>query len=138
MITARDTVRDALAHAQTIRPRVGGFPYLAETLRQAGVNRIDVTVPGADTIYVLNRAAVAQQGSILRAVPPFDQDALVAALRADQAGHTTYAEFVAASAAAGVVTYTVDLPARTCTYRGAGGEQYVERYAAVEIEAVPR
>jgi uncharacterized protein YbcV (DUF1398 family) len=56
-------------------------------------------------------------------VPPFDRDALVAALRADQAGKTTFPEFLAASWRAGVVRYDVNFVARTVCYFGAHGEE---------------
>jgi uncharacterized protein YbcV (DUF1398 family) len=69
-------------------------------------------------------------------VPPFDRDALVAALRADQAGKTTFPEFLAASWRAGVVRYDVNFVARTVCYFGAHGEEYVEAYPAVEVSWV--
>jgi uncharacterized protein YbcV (DUF1398 family) len=66
-------------------------------------------------------------------VSPFDRDALVAALRADQAGKIAFPEFLAASWRAGVVRYDVDFAARTVSYFGAHGEEYVEAYPAVEV-----
>jgi uncharacterized protein YbcV (DUF1398 family) len=36
---AIDNLNQAMKQAAAIRPKVGGFPYLAETLRQAGVTR---------------------------------------------------------------------------------------------------
>ena len=66
-------------------------------------------------------------------VPPFDRDALVAALRADQAGKATFPEFLAASWRAGVVRYDGDFAARTVCYFGAHGEECVEAYPAVEV-----
>jgi uncharacterized protein YbcV (DUF1398 family) len=67
-------------------------------------------------------------------VPPFDQEALIAALRADQAGRSTFPEFLAATWRAGVVRYEVDFAARTVTYSGCGGEAYIEAYPAVEVD----
>jgi uncharacterized protein YbcV (DUF1398 family) len=66
-------------------------------------------------------------------VPPFDREALIAALRADQAGKTTFPEFLAASWRAGVVRYDVDFAARTVSYFGAHDEAYVEAYPAVAV-----
>ncbi|HTQ97362.1 MAG TPA: DUF1398 family protein, partial [Candidatus Acidoferrum sp.] len=66
-------------------------------------------------------------------VPKFDRSALIAALRADQEGKSTFAEFLGASWRAGVVRYDVDFAARTCTYYGAGNEEYVENYALVSV-----
>jgi uncharacterized protein YbcV (DUF1398 family) len=39
MSNAIENLQAAQKHAMTIRPKVGGFPYLAETLRRAGVTR---------------------------------------------------------------------------------------------------
>jgi uncharacterized protein YbcV (DUF1398 family) len=66
-------------------------------------------------------------------VPTFDQDALIAALRTDQAGESTFPEFLNASWRAGVVRYEVDLRQRTVTYFGCNDEAYAECYPAVEI-----
>jgi uncharacterized protein YbcV (DUF1398 family) len=39
MSKAIENVEAAFQRAMAIRPKVGGFPYLAETLRLAGVTR---------------------------------------------------------------------------------------------------
>ena len=67
-------------------------------------------------------------------VPAFNRDALIRALRTDQAGESTFPEFLMASWNAGVVRYDVDFGARTVTYYGCNGEEYVESYAAAEVE----
>ena len=51
----------------------------------------------------------------------FDREALIAALRTDQAGKSTFPEFLAASWRAGVVRYDVDFAAREVAYYGANG-----------------
>jgi uncharacterized protein YbcV (DUF1398 family) len=66
-------------------------------------------------------------------VPPFDQTALVNALRADQDGQTTFPQFAEAAWRAGVVRWVVALGDRTCTYFGSGDHTYVEEYAAVDL-----
>ncbi|MBY0273838.1 DUF1398 family protein [Candidatus Binatia bacterium] len=148
MLTRRqqDQHRDGLVadlvaareHGMRIRPAVGGFPYLAEAFRRAGVERLDFVVPSATTVYTTDRGEVVEQGEVLvsgtSAIAPFDERALVAALRADQEGRATFPDFVAASWRAGVLSWTVDLVARTCTYRSARGDRtYVESYPAVDI-----
>jgi uncharacterized protein YbcV (DUF1398 family) len=65
-------------------------------------------------------------------VPAFDRDALIRALRTDQAGEGTFPEFLEASWRAGVIRYDVDFAARTVTYLGCNGEVYIEAYPAVE------
>ncbi len=54
-------------------------------------------------------------------VPPFNQDALALALRTDQAGDSTFPEFLSASWRAGVIRYEVDFGAGTVTYYGCNG-----------------
>lgn len=66
-------------------------------------------------------------------VPAFDREALIAALRVDQAGESTFPEFLQAFWRAGVVRYDVDFVARTVAYLGCNGEEYVEAYPAVDI-----
>ncbi len=61
-------------------------------------------------------------------VPRFDQDALIAALRRDQAGEGTFPEFLAAAWRAGVVGYKADFNERAVTYFGCNDEQYIEHY----------
>ncbi|MFD6967624.1 DUF1398 family protein [Streptomyces sp. NPDC059949] len=137
MSSAATTLRDALERASAVRPKVGGFPYLAERLRRAGVSRCRMAVPSNAMLYLTDAGPVAVQGEPLCTgmvdVAPFDREALVAALRSDQAGETTFPEFVRGCWEAGVVWYDVDLNARTCSYYGADGSGYTEAYAAVDI-----
>jgi uncharacterized protein YbcV (DUF1398 family) len=119
------------------RPKIGGFPYFAETLRRAGVARNRWFLPACQSIYFTDNGQVAFQGTPLISgmadVPPFDRDALIVALRTDQAGNSTFLDFLLASWKAGVVSDDVDFLARTCTYYGVGEEQYVEAYPAVDV-----
>lgn len=64
-------------------------------------------------------------------VAAFDKDALVKALRSDQAGESTFPEFLEASWRAGIVRYDVDFEARMVSYHGSNGEEYIEPYSAV-------
>lgn len=137
MSHATDNLSAAMERAATVRPKSGGFPYLAETLRQAGVTRCRMAVPSNAMLYLTGAGPVAVQGEPLVSgmtdVPAFDRGALVAALREDQAGRTTFPEFVRGCWQAGVVGYDVDLDERTCTYHGADGGSYTETYAPVDI-----
>ena len=138
MSEAIENLEAAQRKAMAIRPKVGGFPYLAETLRQAGVTRNIWSLPSAQSLFITNEGAVVTQGTPLVSgtvdVPPFDREALIAALRTDQAGNSTFPEFLAASWRAGVVRYHVDLVARTVSYYGCNGEEYTEEYPAIEVE----
>jgi uncharacterized protein YbcV (DUF1398 family) len=135
---------DAIAHLQAaqaqamaVRPREGGFPYLAETLKRAGVTRNVWQLPACQSLYLTDRGAVLQQGTPLVSgvadVPSFDQPALIRALRADQAGESSFPAFLLASWNAGVVRYEVDLLERHVTYYGCNDEFYVEHYPAVSL-----
>lgn len=138
MSKAIENLEAAQKHAMAIRPKVGGFPYLAEVLRRAGVNRNLWFLPACQSLYLTNDGPVVSQGTPLMAgttdVPPFDRDALILALRTDQAGQSTFPEFLAASWHAGVVRYDVDFAARTVAYYGCNGEEYLEAYPAMEID----
>jgi uncharacterized protein YbcV (DUF1398 family) len=135
---AVENLQAALQRAMAGRPRVGGFPYLAESLRRAGVTRNLWFLPAALSLYLTDDGPVAMQGTPLVIgtvdVPPFDREALITALRSDQAGNTTFPEFLAASWLAGVVRYDVDFVARTVSYFGCNGEVYIEKYPAVAVD----
>jgi uncharacterized protein YbcV (DUF1398 family) len=137
MSEAMAHLQAAQAQAMAVRPRVGGFPYLAETLRRAGVTRNVWQLPACQSLYLTERGAVLQQGTPLVSgmadVPGFDQSALILALRTDQAGESSFADFLLASWNAGVVRYEVDLLERQVTYYGCNGESYVEHYPAVSL-----
>ena len=112
MSKAIESLQAAQQRAMAIRPKVGGFPYLAEVLRQAGVTRNFWFLPACQSLFLTNDGPVAMQATPLVSgmadVPPFNQEALIKALRIDQAGETTFPEFLAASWRAGVVRYNVD------------------------------
>jgi uncharacterized protein YbcV (DUF1398 family) len=67
-------------------------------------------------------------------VPAFDREALIAALRIDQAGESTFPEFLEAGWRAGVVRYDVNFAEHTVAYVGCNGEEYVEAYPAINID----
>jgi len=137
MSKAIDNLRQAQERAIAIRPKVGGFPFLAETLRRAGVTRNVWSLPACQSLFLSEDGPVMMQGAPLASgmmdVPPFDREALIAALRTDQAGESTFPEFLASTWRAGVVRYDVDFAARTVAYYGCNGEEYVEEYPAVDI-----
>ena len=140
MSKAVDNLQAAQKRAMIIRPKVGGFPVLAEVLRQAGVRKNFWHLPAAESIYLTDLGPVAQQGTPLETgmvdVPRFDREALIRAIRADQAGQSTFPEFLQASWNAGCVRYTVDFDARTVTYYGCQDETYVESYPSVDLSTL--
>jgi uncharacterized protein YbcV (DUF1398 family) len=137
MSEAIDNLQTAQNRAMKIRPKVGGFPYLAETMRQAGVTKNIWTLPGAQSVYITDKGPVVIQSTPLVSgvvdVPSFNEADLVKALRTDQAGKSTFTEFLKATWEAGVISYVADLANRTVTYYGCNDESYVEGYAAVEV-----
>ena len=138
MSKAIDNLSEAMKRATAIRPKVGGFPYLAETLRQAGVTQNIWSLPACQSLFLTKDGPVVIQGAPLVSgsadVPPFNREALIKALRIDQAGESTFPEFLVGSWRAGVVRYDVDFGARTVAYYGCNGEEYIEAYPAVKID----
>ena len=137
MSKAIENLHVAQQRALALRPKVGGFPYLAETLRRAGVTRNLWFLPACESVYMTDAGPVVMQGTPLLTgaaeVPPFDEKALIGALRKDQAGESTFPEFLSSAWLAGVLRYDVNFGERTVTYYGCNGEAYAERYLAVEI-----
>lgn len=138
MSQAIENLERAFKRAAAIRPRVGGFPYLAETLRRAGVSRNIWSLPACQSVFLTNDGSVVMQGTPLVSgsvdIPAFNREALIRALRIDQAGESTFPEFLEASWRAGVVRYDVDFAARTVAYYGCLGEEYIEAYPDVTID----
>ena len=137
MSAAIENLQSALQQAITGRPKVGGFPYLAETLRRAGVRINRWVLPACQSLYLTRFGPVVIPGTPLvsgpAAVPAFDREALIRALRTDQAGESTFPEFLDSAWRAGVVQYDVDFELRAVTYYGSDGEEYVEAYPAVAV-----
>lgn len=137
MSKAVENLLKAQQVAMSIRPKVGGFPYLAEALRKAGVSRNVWYLPSCQSVYITKHGSVVSQGTPLINttvdIPQFDREALIRALRIDQAGQSSFPEFLKASWEAGVVNYVVDFEERLVIYYGVLGESYSENYSAVEI-----
>jgi uncharacterized protein YbcV (DUF1398 family) len=137
MSKAIDNLLEAQKRAMAGRPRIGGFPYLAETLRRAGVTRNLWFLPACESLYLTSQGPVVTLGTPLASgtldVPPFNREALVRALRIDQAGESTFPEFLTASWRAGVLRYDVDFIMRKVAYYGCNGEEYIEDYPAAEV-----
>jgi uncharacterized protein YbcV (DUF1398 family) len=123
--------------AMASRPKVGGFPHLAETLRRAGITRSSWFLPACEGLYLTQDGPVVTQGAPLVSgavdVPTFNQDALIGALRTHQAGGSSFPEFLTHAWRAGIIRYDVDFVARTVSYYGCRDESYVEHYPAVEL-----
>ena len=106
-------------------------------LRQAGVQVNKSSLPSCQSIHSMKEGSAVQQGTPIvtgtHEIPDLDEDALIAALRADQEGRVMFPEFLQASRKAGVVGYDVDFALRRVTHYGAKGESHAEAYAAVEV-----
>lgn len=87
-----------------------------------------MAVPSNAMLSLTDAGPVAVQGEPLATgmvdVAPFNRQGLLTALRTDQAGESTFPEFVQGCWKAGVVWYEVDLDARQCVYYGADGDSY--------------
>lgn len=53
-------------------------------------------------------------------------------------GKSTFPKFLAASWQAGVIRYELDFAARTVSYYGSDGEEYVEEYSGIEVAPFER
>jgi uncharacterized protein YbcV (DUF1398 family) len=76
-----ENLKEAQKRAMAIRPKVGGFPYLAETLRRAGVTRNFWQLPACQSLYLTKFGPVVELGTPLVSapaeVPPFNQETLI-------------------------------------------------------------
>lgn len=133
-----ETLTEAQKYAMSVRPKVGGFPVLAEVLRQAGIQMNRWFLPSCQSVYLMKEGSVVQQGTPLvigtHEIPEFDRGALITAIRTDQEGRSTFPEFLKAVWKAGVIGYDADFVSRKVIYYGAKGESYLEEYPAVEVK----
>jgi uncharacterized protein YbcV (DUF1398 family) len=132
-----EKLTEAQKYAMSLRPKVGGFPVLAEVLRQAGVQMNRWSLPSCQSVFLMDEGSVVQQGTPLvtgtHEIPKFNRDAVIAAIRTDQEGRSTFPEFLQAAWKAGVVGYDVDFSDRKVTYYGSAGESYLEEYPQVKV-----
>ena len=137
LMSAKIRLQKALEYAHENRPQTGGFPFLAECLRQAGVTHNIWALPAVKSTYMMEGGWVINDGPPLvistTAVPTFNQETLITALRTNQAGESTFPEFLVAAWQAGVVLYDVDFLKRTVTYQGSNNEQYIEAYPGQRV-----
>lgn len=138
MNKAIDNLQGAMQKAMACRPDIGGFPYLAETLRAAGVKINEWALPSCQSLYITDHGPVVMQGlplvTDIAEVPAFDKSAVIQALRDDQMGKTTFPQFLAAIWHAGITRYVVDFTERKVTYFGCNGESYVEAYPEMKVD----
>ncbi len=137
-MTITEKLIEAQKYALSIRPKIGGFPVLAEVLRQAGIQNNHWSLPSCQSIYLMKEGSVVQQVTPLvsgtHEIPKFDLEALITAIRTDQEGRSTFPEFLQSAWRAGVVEYNTDLSLRKVTYYGVNGESYFEEYPAVDVK----
>ena len=62
---AIENLQAAQQKAMANRPKVGGFPYLAEVLRQAGVTRNIWFLPACQSLYLTQDGPVVTLGTPL-------------------------------------------------------------------------
>ena len=65
MSKAVENLLKAQQFAMSIRPKVGGFPYLAEALRKAGITQNMWNLPSCQSIYLTKDGSVVSQGTPL-------------------------------------------------------------------------
>ena len=62
MNDAIENLKSAFERGMAGRPKVGGFPYLAEALREAGVTRNLWSLPSCQSLYLTDKGPVVMQG----------------------------------------------------------------------------
>lgn len=53
-MTSKEKLQKAMEYAMANRPKVGGFPFLAECLRKAGVKHNIWSLPGVTSMYLMD------------------------------------------------------------------------------------
>jgi uncharacterized protein YbcV (DUF1398 family) len=64
MSNAITNLQAAMQKAMVGRPSVGGFPYLAEVLRSAGIKTNEWTQPSCQSLYITKDGPVVMQGHL--------------------------------------------------------------------------
>lgn len=130
-------LKNAMSKSEKVRPKVGGFPYLAECLREEGFTKNTWYLPSGDSFYFTSEDSLVIPGKPLikdiTIYPTYSEEKLINALRKDQEGQTTFPEFLMNTWKSGIVKYEVNFIERYVIYYGADGEEYKETYPAVEI-----
>lgn len=105
------------------------YPKHFNALKDAGVTSYHVDVASEATTFFLNSDTwqeLISPREPLHIAPRFDQDKLKKALARHQNKETTYEQFLAEIAQAGVKSYVVTFDTRKVTYKGASGEKFDE------------
>lgn len=116
------------------------YPYLFNSLKSIGVERYETNVLTCEIRYVGGGTSIvappAPDFKPLTVGPIFDPNGLRKALQRVQARETTYPQFLAEIAAAGVSFYRVDMLPRTVTYHGVGKrDKHVEKVPTTDAPA---
>ena len=140
-MNSKEKLQQAMVYAVANQPKVGGFPFLAECLRKAGVKHNIWSLPAVmsmylmeDGEYIINQGTPLVMGMV--EVPKFNEEEIISALRVNQSGESTFPEFLEAIWKAGAWGYDVDFAKRTVMYMGTKGEMYTETYPAVEVSTI--
>ena len=84
--------KNAMAKSEKVRPKIGGFPYLAECLREEGFTKNTWYLPSGDSFYFTSEDSLVIPGKPLigdiTTYPTYSEEKLINALRSDQSGKT--------------------------------------------------
>ncbi len=136
-------LQKAFEIAMKLKPDAGGFPYFAEALRRAGFLKNHWNLPGCDALYETDFGNFAQQipslvpaNGTIAVISGFDREKVIRAIRDDQAGKTTFPEFLQNIWEGGIVSYDVDFTKRIVIYYGFDKANcyYEESYPDVHIQ----
>jgi uncharacterized protein YbcV (DUF1398 family) len=128
MAVLKDLIFQADARARAQR---WTYPQLFDFLKDSGVTGYETVVGKHEITYVsaTEKYVAPPPPGFAPAVPAalFNVAEIKKAILRAQRRETTYTQFLAEIAAAGVHRYRVDMAARQIDYKGAKGEIYVEK-----------
>jgi len=99
MSRAIENLQAALNQAIASRPKIGGFPHLAETLRRAGVMRNLWFLPACQSLYLTSEGPVMSEAlglslvSGMADVPVFNREALIGRCGSIKLGRAHFRSF---------------------------------------------
>jgi hypothetical protein len=135
MSKATENLEAAQRHAMAGRPKVGGFPYLTETLRRAEVTRNFWSLPACQSIFLTDHGPVVIQGPPLLSgtadVPPFNRADYGVAHRSGGKQHLPGVSCRLVARRSRPLRCRLHCPHRRLLRLQ--GEEYIEAYPAVDI-----
>ncbi len=107
------------------------FPQIVMALAQAGLESYTVDMVRRTKTFYMPDGRTYEEGFEFQGPPvaaDFSQEQVLAAIRASQAGQSTYSQFLERILKAGTTAYSVFIHGRKAIYFGRKGEFHVENF----------